>query len=90
MMDYDFKWTRKTVTRSPAACDANRARSIQFGPEVLQEAAEETDALMNYFLFFPRSFFFFFLHLPTLSHSLAATFGSAGASSAILGIFANL
>lgn len=29
-----------------------------------------TKALMNYFLFFPQSFFFYFLHRPTLSHSL--------------------
>lgn len=48
---------------------------IQFGPEVLsvvygaEEAAEETNALMNYFLFFPRSFF-------TSSHALPLTRGN--------------
>lgn len=78
-----------------AAFDANRAGFIQFGPEVLsvvygaEEAAEETNALMNYFLFFPRSFF-------TSSHTLPLTRGNFRLRegpfllAAILGIFATL
>lgn len=67
------------------AFDANRACFIHFGLEVLsvvygaEEAAEETNALMNYFLFFPRSFFYIFPHSPTHSRQLSAPAGAFSA-----------
>lgn len=42
--------------------------SVVYGAE---EAAEETNVLMNYFLFFPRFFFYIFPRSPTHSRQLS-------------------